>query len=397
MIPAQLHVLADDLTGAAEIAALGFRHGLRATVIPAAAARAATCAAAGEPELIVCDTDSRLDPPAIAAGKVSDTLARLGLGARSWCYKKTDSVLRGPVTAELKAFADFLQRARVLLVPCNPSLGRTIRGGEYFIGGVPLDRTPFARDPHHPARSAQVAVMLEPLANFPVTVAPAATALPARGLAVGEAQSIADLDRWAAQVDAMTAAAGGAEFFSANLRALGFRLQPAMAGAALPAPTLVISGTASPESRARLKDVAQRGIALLPQPEVTLDSGPACDAWLSELTRALEQRALAITTAPETHAAGEFAASVIRERFATSASQLHARGLLRHLVIEGGATAAAVLAALGMAELEVVHEWAQGVITLRPARQPDLRVTLKPGSYAWPAGWWAQLPHSPFS
>jgi hypothetical protein len=49
--------------------------------------------------------------------------------------------------------------------------------------------------------------------------------------------------------------------------------------------------------------------------------------------------------------------------------------------------------------LEVVGEAAPGVATLRPRGDESFRVTLKPGSYPWPVGWWdviaAARPPSP--
>ena len=58
-----------------------------------------TCTA----DVIAVDTDSRLMPPADAAHVVEAmTHAAIGAGAE-WLYKKTDSVLRGNVRAEIEA------------------------------------------------------------------------------------------------------------------------------------------------------------------------------------------------------------------------------------------------------------------------------------------------------
>jgi uncharacterized protein YgbK (DUF1537 family) len=65
---------------------------------------------------------------------------------------------------------------------------------------------------------------------------------------------------------------------------------------------------------------------------------------------------------------------------------LHAAGAFRHLLIAGGATAAAVLRGLGWSRLKVVRVWGPGVVTLQPLAAPGFAVTLKPGSYPWPSG-----------
>lgn len=80
-------------------------------------------------------------------------MARAACGLRHlrarWIYNKTDSVLRGNVTHEVEAVIQALGLDGVLLVPANPSLGRTIEGGRYFVRGRPLHETEFARDPRH--------------------------------------------------------------------------------------------------------------------------------------------------------------------------------------------------------------------------------------------------------
>ncbi len=142
-------VIADDLTGAAEIGAVGLRHGLTAEIVRHGQPGAST-------DLVCVDTDSRACHPAEAAKRAAAAAELLQTAGARWIYKKVDSVLRGQVTAELEAVMKQLKLARALLLPANPSLGRTIKDGHYFLGGRPLHKTEFARDPHFPRRSSQV-------------------------------------------------------------------------------------------------------------------------------------------------------------------------------------------------------------------------------------------------
>ena len=52
-----------------------------------------------------------------------------------------------------------------------------------------------------------------------------------------------------------------------------------------------------------------------------------------------------------------------------------------HLIIEGGATAWAVLQTLGWTEFEIVQQISPGVVNMKAAN--GTLVTLKPGSYSW--------------
>ena len=195
-------VIADDLSGAAELANAAVAAGYSAEVHLCASAPPFFLAGF-ESDVVCLDTDTRSFAPE-TAGKIAGEIAR-GLAAirTTLVYKKCDSVLRGAVAAESLAIARALGRKRVLLVPANPSRRRIIRNGEYFVDGVPLAQTPFASDLEHPCRSSRVTELLGHAPGFetPDTV------------------SAADLDRHAANVDNHTLPAGGVDFFQAVLKA----------------------------------------------------------------------------------------------------------------------------------------------------------------------------------
>jgi uncharacterized protein YgbK (DUF1537 family) len=323
--------------------------------------------------VIALDTDSRLLSPDEAARAVSSAITAITPTAWRLIYKKTDSVLRGPVLAELAALAIALGRPRVLLVPCNPGLGRTIRDGRYFIGDTPLDQTAFARDPHHPARTAVVSELLRWSADAPVHVLPPDAPLPATGVIVGEASTADDVQAWATRLTDDTLPAGGGEFFAAVLRrVIGSSPTPAAAPPPL-GPTLIVTGSLAAPRRAP-------NTLVLPS--------------AAEVLAALAQIPV-VAIGPPAERVNEPAASArIRRSLAAAVCAAAQRRAFRHLLVEGGATAAEILASLGWTRLAVTREWAQGVVTLQPEPAPQISVTMKPGSYAWPDPLWrlADLP-----
>ena len=175
-------VIADDLTGAAEIGAVGLRHGLRAEVVLAGEP-------SGDADLVCLDTDSRSCAPGEAAERAARAARLLRQQRADWVYKKTDSVLRGNVTPELEAIVTELGLDGALLVPANPSLGRTIVGGQYFVRGQLIHETEFARDPKHPRSSSDVRELVATPASLPLFVRRAEEGLPERGIVIGEAAS----------------------------------------------------------------------------------------------------------------------------------------------------------------------------------------------------------------
>ena len=142
-------VIADDFTGAAEIGGVAVRYGL-ATEVQIA------WAVSHDAELTAVDSDTRSLPVREAARDAASLAQRIGISAARWVYKKVDSVLRGPVVAEIEAVLEPLGMRRALLVPANPALGRVIRDGCYFIDGKPINQTDFGQDPEYPARSPDV-------------------------------------------------------------------------------------------------------------------------------------------------------------------------------------------------------------------------------------------------
>src|SRR5262245_11365468 len=155
-------IIADDLSGAAELAGIAFARGLPSEVQrefdPATNAG-----------VIAVDTDSRLLSPGAAAARVAQVARAVAASQPAWIFKTTDSVLRGHPGAEIAAILQATGMTRSIFVPANPSRGRTISGGIYSIGGVPLDQTAFANDPEFPRRTSRA---LELLGNWPAIVVP---------------------------------------------------------------------------------------------------------------------------------------------------------------------------------------------------------------------------------
>src|ERR1051326_6400221 len=139
-------VIADDLTGAAELGGVGLRHGLKAEVIIHGRCDS-------EADLICFDTDSRSCAAKEAARRAALATRKLRKAGARWIYKKVDSVLRGQVVAEVRAIQKALGLRAVLLVPANPGLGRVIRHGQYYVKGKLINQRSSAHYPGCPGFS----------------------------------------------------------------------------------------------------------------------------------------------------------------------------------------------------------------------------------------------------
>ncbi len=425
-------VIADDLTGAAEVAAIGRNSGWRAFVatqpgpIPDRAfprtgetlfdpgrkkttpnlfeaPGAATALASpvptpptprpGAARLFVYDSNTRLVKPRRAA-TIAASFAHGAKWARAnLVFKKTDSVLRGNILAECEAIAGVTGARQVLLVPANPGRGRVVRDGHYYIAGRPIHHTEFRRDPHHPAISSKI------LSFFPrgaAVVRHLQSGKPQRGapsapFVLGEGWLPEHLTGWAQRLDRKILPAGAAEFFSAILAEKFPQQYIEASSTKLPTAwltrgsTLIIIGSRSTANASFLKTArAARSLINLPRELARAGnhSNAVFSSWRTRIAEALASRPNG-SVAVATIRPGD--ASAIQKTLERLVKFLWQRRAFRHLVVTGGATAGGIFSRIGCSHFEVLGQWTPGVALMRPAGNDMPFVTVKPGSYSWPA------------
>ena len=377
-------VIADDLTGAAELGAVGWRRGLRAHVV---------CGGVidGQADLVCMDTDSRSCASDEAAQRAASAAGLFAEKGARWIYKKVDSVLRGNVIAEVEAILKQLHLRLALLAPANPSLGRAVRNGMYLIHGRPLHETEFARDPEHPRHSSEVLALLGSGRDFSVRWGRPTDALPAAGIVVGDAGTAEDLQQWAGRLNAGMLPAGGVEFFGALLTARGCspagpRLEHPRGSTSLPG--LLICGSTSETAREFVRAASERGTPVFPLPENLASGAEFTPAALEEMVQPVVA-ALRLHRHVILNIGWPSLRQPSRARLPAMLLVQAAEAVLRQagvgdIYVEGGATAAELVRRLGWRRLEVLGELALGVTTMATKEVPALRLTIKPGSYSWP-------------
>ena len=357
-------VIADDITGAAEIAGIALSRGNHVRMV-CGAVRFDHHAVQGT-VVIATDTRSMSEAEAIAETRRIASAIRC---QPSVIFKKTDSVLRGHVIAELQALMEATGCHRVVYLPANPSKGRIIRNGVYYMHATPIHETAFSYDPEYPAKTS---VLRE---RFPDAEA--------RGIIMPDAGSLEDIQRVVELYnDGKTIFAGAADLFSAmlNHRDNHGDNSPDMPQSAVdqenrPHDSLILCG--STQSKA-----LELGIPVAPMPREVYDGQQGADYWFDQLPSSLiRYPSSLILSIPYTHRTGKEVAVHLRMVMAEMTKQLVARHRPEQLVIEGGATAWATLQALGWMEFSIERQIAPGVVQMRAAC--GTLVTLKPGSYPW--------------
>ncbi|MCI0359120.1 MAG: four-carbon acid sugar kinase family protein [Planctomycetaceae bacterium] len=359
-------VIADDLSGAAELAGIAFARGYSAEV-------QREFDPTSDAEAIAVDPDSRGLPPTLAAQRVEQVARAVAAARSAWIYKKVDSVLRGNVRVEIEAVLRATGRSRALLVPANPSRGRTIADSRLLIDGVPLDQTPFRDDPEHPRTSAVISELLgqSDLIDVP---------------------DVADswqLHRFAVQLDKDVLPAGAADFFAALLDTHGAG-QGSGARPAIPPlvgrPALLVCGSRAAWTARKGACQAQR-IPILALPEATADLTSVVQGAAAEL---VSRGVLAIAIDPASSRPSQVQQQL--PRLASVAAMLLEATPVATTLAEGGATAAAIAECRGWTRFRVVQTAPAGVGVLQPLdRAGTPTFLIKPGSYAWPDEIWRQL------
>lgn len=379
--------LADDFTGAAEIAAIGRRYGLTSEVHTGFDRSSAA-------DLVVIDTLTRSCSREEAARRVARAAADLRDGGISGLYyKKVDSVLRGHVAAELATLMNEGGLERTLLVPANPSFGQLIRDGLYSIDGRPLDETRFAQDPEHPAATSDVLALLGSADGVPISYRQGEERLPEKGIVLAGGVAPAGLLTLAGRLPPDALPAGGAEFFDALLQLRLGRAErppPGDDAESQETPTLLIVGSATQPSRVVLKRAREAGVRVLPMPGSLYrhqhDGAAQIASWAESALDCLSEHGHAILSVDPMPTDRELPpVAVIPTRLAEVAAAVSTSWPDRlSLYVSGGTTASTVVRRLGWRRLGVVSERSHAVATLRPHGVQDRTVTVKPGSYPWP-------------
>jgi uncharacterized protein YgbK (DUF1537 family) len=335
-------------------------------------------------ELLVLDTDSRSTGAPEARASVRKAMG--AAGSSSLVYKKVDSAMRGNILAELEAILPETGRDSALLVPANPTLGRTIRRDHYFIRGIPIHETDFSRDPEHPAKTSKVGDLLGESRSLQVKVLEKPQSVPAGTIAIGEVEDFDDLLEWANHLGPDCLPAGGSDFFTAILEARGHKGgQARNAEVARSGMTLFVCGSSSDYSHAATRLAHDRGLPVSWMPQQALLDGKVED-WARNTSMLLDRHSLAIIAVgrvkPVTDAD---LARRIRDGMAALVERVLSANPVEELYVEGGATTSSITRLMGWNLFFPVEELSRGVVRMR-VNGTNLHITIKPGSYRWPEG-----------
>lgn len=415
-----LGVVADDFTGATDVASMLVRSGMR------------TMQVVGVPEgpppagadAVVVALKSRTTPVDDA---VRESLAALqwlrGAGARQFYFKYCstfDSTPRGNIGPVAEAMMSALGTDFTIACPAFPENGRTIFRGHLFVGDQLLSDSGMRNHPLTPMTDADLVRVLQPQCEGRVGLlrydavragVPAArariAALRAEGVRIAVADAIDNDDlrvlaEACADLPLLTAGSGLALGLPALYAAQGWvRLDEHAASLeTVGGAAAVLSGSCSTATNAQVAawEAAGRPMRRI-DPRALARGEPVVDEVLQWARAAVAQGAVLIsaTAAPEVLRAvqAELGAARAGELVEQALARL-ARGLVdagvRRLVVAGGETSGAVVQGLGVRALRIGPAICPGVPWTR-AEGRMLKLALKSGNFGAPTFFADALAH----
>lgn len=400
----KIGVIADDFTGATDIAGFLVAGGLTTTQmigVPDADAQV-------DADAVVISLKSRSNP---AAEAVADSLAALDwLRARGCAqiYQKYCSTFDSTAEGNIGPVADALMAALgtdiTVVCPALPVNGRSVYLGHLFVGQDLLQDSGMRDHPITPMRDSSLIRLMEGQAQGRCGLVDAATvdqgpqavrdriaALRADGVryVVLDAISDAHLTTLGQAVSDMALVTGGSGLGYGIARAVsgGADAQAQDAGAPLAGPAVVISGSCSVMTNRQV--AAYR--ALAPTLDVDVDrclaDADAYGAELAEWVLAQPQGRAPMITATADPARlraiqaqhGAAASEAVERTFAAAAARL-AQGGITRFIVAGGETSGSVTQALKVTGFAIGPQIAPGVPWVRAVDKP-LSLALKSGNF----------------
>jgi uncharacterized protein YgbK (DUF1537 family) len=407
-----LGCIADDFTGATDLASMLVRQGM------------ATVQLIGVPEPDVEIGDARAVVVALKSRTIpADEAIEQSLAALAWLqaqgarqilfkycstFDSTDQGNIGPVSEALLGAldADF-----TIACPALPENGRSIYMGHLFVGEHLLSDTHMRHHPLTPMTDSDLVAVLGRQSKAPVGLVPYPVVergteairtrfaeLRGEGVrqAIADATSerhLTDLGTAAADLDLITGGSGIAMGLPGNFRRAGLLAEsgeadqlPAVGGHAA-----VLAGSCSAATLEQIERFAASRPVLALDPMALAEDGAEVERAIEWAEERLGEAPLLIrSSAPPEDVARvqdalgrERAGAAIEAAMARIAVALVERGV-RRLVVAGGETSGAVVAALGVRGLRIGPPIDPGVPWTVSLGEPHLALALKSGNFGAP-------------
>lgn len=404
----QLGVIADDFTGATDIASFLVRNGMSTVQLNGVPAHRAPVSS----DAVVISLKTRSCPAQEAICQSLTALRWLqDQGCQQFYFKYCstfDSTADGNIGPVLDALLEALQETQTVISPALPVNGRTVYQGYLFVGNQLLNESGMRHHPVTPMDDAQLGRLIERQGQGKAGLVAWPTIEQGPEAVASELSTLADSAVRYIVLDAlnerhlltqgialrkMKLVSGGSGLAIGLARDWaqrhGAKRDSSQAGMPVPGPAVVLSGSCSLMTNAQV--TAYRAMAPARAVDLSACFGnlsayvdTLCD-WVDEHRAAPLAPMVYATTEPETlqriqHEYGDKASSErVEQLFAALAAALKAKGFSR-FIVAGGETSSIVAQTLGVEAFHIGPVISPGVPWVRDTQQP-LSLALKSGNF----------------
>ena len=406
-VPIRLGCIADDVTGAGDVASMLTREGISVEQLiglPGATA-------AIDSEAVVIALKTRTAPVTEAITQARAAAAWLSARGAAQLYFKIcstfDSTDRGNIGPVAEALLDDADQTIGVVCPAHPINHRTVFRGHLFVGDLLLSESDMRNHPLTPMTDADLVRVLARQSRRQVGLVPLAMVeaghrairrrldqLSASGIGLAIVDSLSDqhleeVARACSDHRVVTGAAALGASLGAAGRAAG--AAPSRAFRKAEGPMVVLSGSCSEATRGQVERAARELPILHVDPLALADGRQRPDALADSALTEARGNAILVSSTAHPRAVSrvredlgrEAAGSVVEDAMAEIARRLVDRGV-RTLVVAGGETSGAVSRALGVRHLRTGPEIAPGVAWAKSVGEPELLLAFKSGNFGGP-------------
>lgn len=204
LIPIRILVIADDITGALDTGVQFSKENVAVQVVANWQTEYDKLPDIERTTVLVVNAQSRHMKPEKAIECIEQIVQLAKPFRADLYYKKTDSILRGNIGAELEALMRSTGTKRAYFAPAFPRNGRTTVEGVQYANGIPVAESSFGKDIFNPVQYSSVAQIIATQSQLEtITIPIGQTELPEVGtetIAVFDSRTSEDMLRTAKMI-----------------------------------------------------------------------------------------------------------------------------------------------------------------------------------------------------
>ncbi|WP_349671047.1 four-carbon acid sugar kinase family protein [Lacrimispora sp.] len=378
----KLLIISDDFTGALDTSVQLSASG--ATAYVTLDFKFNTSDFGPETDVLVVDAETRHLNQKDAYEAVFSITEQAKKAGIPYIYKKTDSVLRGNIGAELSAVLKASGQKRIHFIPAYPQMARTTRKGIHYADNVPINKSVFGKDPFEPVLYSDITKIIRSQTDITSSIIedPGQDWSQYEGILIHDSQSVDDLERIArklkekGEIHLLAGCAGFAALLPGLTGLCGNKLQAPEISPHL----LIACGSIHPVSLAQCSYALRNGAShyyLTPEEKLNLSfaNGEAARSLVNQVFQSCEESPVVILNANGPDEPGKTYAyakekgiglSQIRENVVTVMAQLIEslidRGVKATVFLMGGDLLYQFVKQTGINVISPVCEVEQGIV-----------------------------------